>query len=364
MRKTPLLIGWPFLFGWTAACGTHKASPISPRPPQQIVSVQATVRNVFSPTSAAFTASDCAGANLQVQIFDAASFILAPAVATPLATCPVSATDGTFSCGNIDLAQDQSALVGLYDDVDNATSDCVATSATILVPCAVSDFADATNALCGSGHALDDKIISEKETTGAFVVPMPIFQQLDSDSQSITAPAGEVFEPLSASGATLNLVLDQNQQPFAAALPYLPANCSSKWECRTLFVAPPATSGDLPTLDPDLNLTSALGMWIGQIEQLTGTQPGIVPGDINALLKNEQQFSAVDCSGAATPQCFTQWPSKPIHKDERGKGTTAVTVINVIFDVPAVAGVCPLNTALAGAKPTPIAPSILACPSR
>lgn len=356
--RIPLLLC--VLLGAVSACAKKKTGP-TPTFTTTYATVNGTLRNLFSPTHAPFAASDCATPlALEVRIYDVGAFVLHPDLATPLTKCPVAA-DGTFSCSGLDVSQDSAALLGLYDDADNAASDCISASATILLPCSSSDLADKANTACGAGHTLDDAIIGDNETIGAYAVAQAVVAALDTQAQMASNEA--TFAPLAHTGAVLNAVFGNTGLPFAGALPYLPKSCADKLQCRSFFLA----AGDTPALDLSATATTAAGMWLAQIvTHDTSGKVGTVDGDISTLEEPDQQYGSVDCNSAdaaaagGTEQCFTFGAAKPIALGERGKDLPAVVFINLLSSVAAADGHCPLYNSLIEAQ---IDPAVLACPA-
>ncbi len=341
------------------ACAKKADAPA----PSTVVTVTGTLRNLFHPTAdglAPATSTELAAfcdttLALQVKIYNVLTFTLSPSAANPVTTCLVSPTDGTFSCPNLDQSQDTIAMTAIFDDVDNSKSDCIIATSSILIPCSLTNFQDPTNTLCGSGHALDDHIIDEKETLSASVIAKKIFDGFDAQLAADPATIG----PLSTSGGILSAVVDAKGNPVADALPYLPLTCQSSLTCRALIVA--LDDNGAPTLDLTAQKTNALGMWLAQVEQKDASgNLTPVKADVNSLQEPRQGYGATDCSGATPPACFSPFPSEPISAGERpadasGAASSAVVSLSIVTQTAADAtGQCPVAADLvkAGASTT------------
>ena len=242
MIKAPLALSLVFAL----SCGNSK--PVIKAPPFKISGT----------ISSLTTHSALACPSVQVKIYGAVPFLLAPSAAKPLATCPVDATTGAFSCSGDDLGGAAQAVVALVDNTDPNATPCVSPTVGLVAAC------DPT---CATSKGGADGELSGDELFPMFAAPAGLLQGLEAAIPS--AKLGSLVE----TGAVLNLVVDDKSHPVAGAKPWLPIPCNTPdparagtnlLQCRSVIIG----ADGHPTAAA---LTDASGTWLAQVTQHDGT---------------------------------------------------------------------------------------------
>jgi hypothetical protein len=329
------------------AC-SEEATDDSDKPQPFNITIEGTVRNLFSGDAAAVTTASlqssglCASeVSVRVRFFDAIQIVAAPATAAPLGECVTASSDGKFKCENLDIANTNYGILAFLEDADTSI-DCVAPSSAIALTCA---------GACKIEAKVADHVVDESELLPMSAIPSAIVagwtQQLREDAAGY-AQFGDLLD----TGFVLGVTLGTDLKPKAGAQPYAPADCNvagKSRECRQLIVTLAPGSG-APVLDPSLKKTTAVGMYVSQqTNHDEAGNPAPVPFDLASAANVAQAYSAIDCSGGAPTQCYQPVPTRAIRKDDRGAGTPGNIYLAFMPPIELDAkGACPVNTAATG----------------
>jgi hypothetical protein len=250
-----------------------------------------------TPASAASLSAACTGGTpkLAINVYDFGQTI--NGINTPITSCETDEA-GAFSCPAVDLSFSMYALYASTDDAPGAP-DCVQPTTSILLLCPA-------NTGCGAAPGMEDaKFESNEFTSPLFVVPKWVVNNFDGALQATDSARSQRMGSLSESGAVITLTLNSDLSPFLGALPSPPSYCRTREniECRSFVPTPGA--GDSPfsvDVSPKVK-TNQFGMYITQAVQKNamGEVVDTEPDFSNAPGVN---YSAIDCSNAATKSCF------------------------------------------------------------